>query len=108
MRAAPRCAFHKHQMIRSICVQCRKPYRWTHLKCPRCMHRNGSHPIILFGKLLAVVLLVAAIWYIVLAAVRTDDTASGIVNPVKEPESERHDLYPTPRPTPPPDPRFPR
>jgi hypothetical protein len=95
-------------MIRITCWQCRKPFRWTLIKCPRCMQRNAHHPIILFCKVLAVAALCVAIWYLVQAFVKTDDTASGVVHPGQEKEPPRSYLYPTPSPTPAPDPRFPR
>jgi hypothetical protein len=88
-------------MIRVTCWQCRKPFRWMLRKCPRCMQRNAKHPAILLGKLLAVVALCAAIWYLVQAFVKTDDTVSGVLPPPKEPVKQPY-FFPTPTPEPPP------
>ena len=75
--------------MRIRCPNCHRRYRWMLFKCPRCMVRNANHPIIIFGKVLAMAALCAAIWFLVQAFVKTDDTASGVVHPTPEKEAPR-------------------
>ena len=77
-------------MIRVTCWQCNKPFRWTLLKCPRCMQRNPHHPLILFGKVIAVVALCVAVWFLVRVFVKVDDSASGVLGPEQEKELQRN------------------
>ena len=59
------------------------------LKCPRCLHRNENHTMYFFGKMLALAALCAAVWYIVQAAMMSEDPVSGTVQPGHEKKAPR-------------------
>ena len=69
------------------------------------MLRNANHPIILLGKVLAVAALCVAIWFLAQAFVQTDDTASGVIRHPPEKETPQYQIFPTPVPDKPRDPK---
>ena len=67
------------------------------MKCPRCIQRNGNHPLVILGKVLAVTALCTALWFFAKAFIITDDTASGVIREVPQTQPQRLPL-PTPIP----------
>ncbi len=95
-------------MLSTACRNCRKRYRWTKIRCPKCMMRNANHPAILLGKLLAVAALCAALWFLARAFIKTDDSASGVVPHSADKATPRPPMFPTPVPDRTLDPKLPR
>ena len=89
MRKSPTRESQRRTLFRVICWQCLKPFRWTLVKCPRCMQRNPKHPLILLGKVVAVAALCVAVWYVLRAVMKSEDNAAGIIQPVQEKEEAR-------------------
>lgn len=97
-----------HEKMHTRCLQCRKEFRWTLTKCPRCLFPNEKRPAMVFLKVAAVVIICAAIWLTVHCLVTNGNQDAGVVNPLRDKESLLKRIFSTPEPTPQPDPKFSR
>ena len=94
------------KLMRTECLQCRKMFRWTLHKCPRCLFPNEKRPAMLACKVFAFVVICAAIWLTVRFLVSAGDREAGVIEPTPDQNSPIKRLFATPEPTPPPGPRF--
>ncbi|MEO6787081.1 MAG: hypothetical protein ABI318_13200 [Chthoniobacteraceae bacterium] len=62
------------------------------------MARNANRPRLVLGKLLAVLALCVAVWFLAKAFVWTDDAASGVIRATPEKDLQQRAPYPTPVP----------
>jgi len=91
-------------VMRTKCGQCGRKYRWTRPKCPSCFCPNEKRPLLVWGKVIAIVLIVCAILLTVRFVIEYGDSDGTERLPAKE-SAFKH-FFSTPEPTPEPTPKF--